>query len=98
MEEIDLFLTSDGSIPPGIDSDYSDSEEDNRFPERLLHNDPIPLPDILDSSNVVRFFPPLFTYLATSSILLSFGSEGIIFDPGISDYHLSSLEPDVSHR
>nr|GEW23748.1 ribonuclease H-like domain-containing protein [Tanacetum cinerariifolium] len=24
MEEIELFLTSDGSIPPGIDSDYSD--------------------------------------------------------------------------
>nr|GEV00398.1 hypothetical protein [Tanacetum cinerariifolium] len=98
MEEIDLFLTSDGSIPQGIDSDYSDSEEDNHFPERLLHNDHIPLPDILDSSNVVRVFPPLFTYLATSSILLSFGSEDIIFDPGISDYHLSSLELDVSHR
>nr|GFA32973.1 hypothetical protein [Tanacetum cinerariifolium] len=53
MEEIDLFLASDGSIPPGIDSDYSDSEGDNLFPERLLHDDPIPLPDILDSSNVV---------------------------------------------
>nr|GEU38676.1 hypothetical protein [Tanacetum cinerariifolium] len=26
MEEIDLFLASDGSIPPGINSDYSDSE------------------------------------------------------------------------
>nr|GEU66896.1 hypothetical protein [Tanacetum cinerariifolium] len=26
MEEIDLFLTSDGSIPSGIDSDYSDFE------------------------------------------------------------------------
>nr|GEZ15922.1 hypothetical protein [Tanacetum cinerariifolium] len=53
MKEIDLFLTSDGSIPPGIDSDYSDSEGDNLFPERLLHNDPIPLLVILDSSNVV---------------------------------------------
>nr|GEY75097.1 hypothetical protein [Tanacetum cinerariifolium] len=53
MEEIDLFLTSDGSIPPGIDSDYSDSEGDNLFPERLLHDDPIPLPYILDFSNVV---------------------------------------------
>nr|GEU98401.1 hypothetical protein [Tanacetum cinerariifolium] len=29
MEEIELFLASDGSIPPGIDSDYSDSEGDN---------------------------------------------------------------------
>nr|GEV86091.1 hypothetical protein [Tanacetum cinerariifolium] len=26
MEEIDLFLVSDGSIPPGINSDYSDSK------------------------------------------------------------------------
>nr|GEW40178.1 hypothetical protein [Tanacetum cinerariifolium] len=58
MEEIDLFLTSYGSIPPGIDSDYSDSEGDNIFPERLLHDDPIPLLDILDSSNVVRIAPP----------------------------------------
>nr|GEU85052.1 hypothetical protein [Tanacetum cinerariifolium] len=49
MDEIDLFLASDGSIPPGIDSDYSDSEGDNLFLERLLHDDPIPLPDILDS-------------------------------------------------
>nr|GEY81096.1 hypothetical protein [Tanacetum cinerariifolium] len=51
MEEIDLFLTSEGSIP-----------------------------------------------LVTSSILLSFGNEDTIFDPGISNYHFSSLDPDVSHR
>nr|GEZ89589.1 hypothetical protein [Tanacetum cinerariifolium] len=62
MEEINLFLTSDGPIPPGIDSDYSDFEGDNLFPERLLHDDPIPLLDILDFSNVVLIFPPLFTY------------------------------------
>ncbi|GJT18316.1 hypothetical protein Tco_0877022 [Tanacetum coccineum] len=31
MEEIDLFLASDESIPSGIDSDYSDSEGDNGF-------------------------------------------------------------------
>nr|GEZ52857.1 hypothetical protein [Tanacetum cinerariifolium] len=53
MEKIDLFLTSDGSIPLGIDSDYSDSEGDNLFPKRLLHDDPIPLPDTLDFSNVI---------------------------------------------
>nr|GEW85612.1 hypothetical protein [Tanacetum cinerariifolium] len=53
IEDIDLFLTSDGSISPGIDSDYSDSEGDNLFPERLLHDYPIPLLDILDPSNVV---------------------------------------------
>nr|GEZ91137.1 hypothetical protein [Tanacetum cinerariifolium] len=31
IEEIDLFLASDGSIPLGINSDYSDSEGDNLF-------------------------------------------------------------------
>nr|GEW31466.1 hypothetical protein [Tanacetum cinerariifolium] len=80
-----------------IDSDYSDFEGENLFPERLLHDDPIPLPDILDFSNVIQFFSPLFTYPVTTSILLSFGSEDTLFDPGISDYHLSSLEPNVSH-
>nr|GEZ22091.1 hypothetical protein [Tanacetum cinerariifolium] len=48
LEKINLFLTSDGSIPPGIDSDYSNSERHNLFLERLLHDDPIPLPATLD--------------------------------------------------
>ncbi|GJR70377.1 hypothetical protein Tco_0016442 [Tanacetum coccineum] len=76
MEEIDLFLASDESIPPGIDSDYSDSEGDNLFLERLLHDDHIPLLDIpsltyvtfpfedhhdLDFTCVVRVFLPFFT-------------------------------------
>nr|GEW90196.1 hypothetical protein [Tanacetum cinerariifolium] len=98
MEEIDLFLASDGSIPSGIDSVYSDFEGYNLFLERLLHDDHIPLPDTLDFSNVVRVFLPFFTYPVISSILLSSGSEDTIFDPGISNYHFSSLEPGVSHR
>nr|GEV98123.1 hypothetical protein [Tanacetum cinerariifolium] len=98
LEEIDLFLASDGSIPLGIDNDYSDSKGDNFFLERLLHDDHISLPDILDFLNVVRVFLPFFTYPETSLILLSSGSEDTIFDPGISNYHFSSLEPGVSHR
>nr|GEW79303.1 hypothetical protein [Tanacetum cinerariifolium] len=98
MKEIDLFLTSDESIPPGIDSDYSNSEGDNIFLERLLHDDPILLSDILDFSNVIRVFLLFFTYPVTSSILPSSGSEVTIFDLGISNYYLSSLEPGVSHR
>nr|GEY27340.1 hypothetical protein [Tanacetum cinerariifolium] len=35
---------------------------DNLFLERLLHDDPIPLLDILDFSNAVRVFLPFFTY------------------------------------
>nr|GEZ96245.1 hypothetical protein [Tanacetum cinerariifolium] len=53
IEEIDLFLASDGSIALGIDNDYSDFEGDNLFLERLLHDDHIPLSNILDFSNVV---------------------------------------------
>nr|GFA44696.1 hypothetical protein [Tanacetum cinerariifolium] len=77
---------------------YSDSEGDNLSLERLLHDDYISLPDILDFSNVVRVFLPFFTYPVITSILLSSGSEDIIFDPGISSYHFSSLEPGASHR
>nr|GEU38754.1 hypothetical protein [Tanacetum cinerariifolium] len=95
---LESLLNRDESIPPGIDSNDSDSEGDNIFLERLLHNDPIPLPDTLDFSNVVRVFLPFFTYPVTSSNLLSSGSEDKIFNPGISNYHFSSLEPDVSHR
>ncbi|GJX84630.1 putative reverse transcriptase domain-containing protein [Tanacetum coccineum] len=108
MEEIDLFLASDELIPPGIDSDYLDSEGDNLFLERLLHDDPTPLPDIpspthvtfsfedhhdLDFTYAVRVFLPFFTYPMTSSFLLSSGSEDTIFDPGISTFHFSSLKP-----
>nr|GFB29141.1 hypothetical protein [Tanacetum cinerariifolium] len=99
QEESYLFeslLNRDESIPSGIDSDDSDSEGDNLFLERLLHDDPIPLPDTLDFSNVIRVFLPFFTYPVTSLILLSSGSEDTIFDPGIC--HFSSLEPGVSHR
>ncbi|GKD28692.1 hypothetical protein Tco_1239470, partial [Tanacetum coccineum] len=84
MEEIDLFLAFDESIPSGIDSDYSDSKGDNLFLEILLHDDPTPLPDIpslthvtfpfedhhdLDFTCVVRVFLPFFTYPVTSSFL-----------------------------
>nr|GEU78970.1 hypothetical protein [Tanacetum cinerariifolium] len=95
---LDSLLNRDESIPPGIDSDDSDSKGDNLFLERLLHDDPIPIPETLDFSNVVRVFLPFFTYLVTSSILLSSGSEDTIFNPGISNYHFSSLDPGVSHR
>ncbi|GJY10709.1 hypothetical protein Tco_0378894 [Tanacetum coccineum] len=56
MEEIDLFLASDESIPPGIDSDYSDSEGDKScFLERLLHDDQLPLSNIPSSRPHVTF-------------------------------------------
>nr|GEZ46691.1 hypothetical protein [Tanacetum cinerariifolium] len=50
---LESLLNRDESIPLGIDSDDSNSERDNLFLERLLHDDPIPLPDTLDFSNVI---------------------------------------------
>nr|GEW72245.1 hypothetical protein [Tanacetum cinerariifolium] len=74
---LESLLNRDESIPLGIDCDNSDSEGDTLSLERLLHDDPIPLPDTLefDFSNVIQDFLPFFTYPVTSSILLSSGSE-----------------------
>nr|GEX62399.1 hypothetical protein [Tanacetum cinerariifolium] len=83
LEEIDLFLTPDDPMPPSIEND-EDSEGDILFLKRLLHDDPIPLPDTLDFSYEVRIFLPFFTYPVTSPVLLSSGSENKIFDPGIT--------------
>ncbi|GJR36766.1 hypothetical protein Tco_1212450 [Tanacetum coccineum] len=45
MEEIDIFLAPDDSIPPGIENDDYDSEGDNLFLKELLNNDSISLPE-----------------------------------------------------
>nr|GEW76672.1 hypothetical protein [Tanacetum cinerariifolium] len=42
MEEIDIFLAPDDSIPSGIENDDYDSEGDNIFLEELLNNDSLP--------------------------------------------------------
>ncbi|GJZ42095.1 hypothetical protein Tco_0588981, partial [Tanacetum coccineum] len=57
MEEIDLFLASDDSMPPGIEIDDYDSEGDIRFLEELLNNDSLPLPEN-ESSNLDHFNDP----------------------------------------
>ncbi|GKF90557.1 hypothetical protein Tco_0274258, partial [Tanacetum coccineum] len=50
MEEIELFLASDDSMPSGIENNDYDSEEDICFLEELLSNDSPPLPEN-ESSN-----------------------------------------------
>nr|GEU47194.1 hypothetical protein [Tanacetum cinerariifolium] len=47
----------------------------------------------LSFTYVIRTFLPYFTYLMESSFLLFSRSEDIIFDPDISIFHFSSLEP-----
>nr|GFB31892.1 hypothetical protein [Tanacetum cinerariifolium] len=62
LEEADLFLTSENSIPPGIENFGNDSEGDIRFLEELLIDDPIPFPNNessesdFDSPSILR--PP----------------------------------------
>ncbi|GKE86828.1 hypothetical protein Tco_1560570 [Tanacetum coccineum] len=45
IEEIDLFLTLDDSMPPGIENDDYDSKGDILFLEELLSNDSSSLPE-----------------------------------------------------
>ncbi|GJW39316.1 hypothetical protein Tco_0065161 [Tanacetum coccineum] len=45
MEEFDLFLTPNDSMPPSIETDHYDSEGDILFFEELLTNDSFSLPE-----------------------------------------------------
>ncbi|GKD63350.1 hypothetical protein Tco_1305458 [Tanacetum coccineum] len=47
----------------------------------------------LSLTYVIRIFLPYFTYPLDSSLPLSSGSKDIIFDPDISAFYFSSLEP-----
>nr|GEY30164.1 hypothetical protein [Tanacetum cinerariifolium] len=47
---------------------------------------------------VIQIFLPYFTYPIDSLFLLSSESEDTIFDPGISSFYFSSLEPVASHQ
>ncbi|GKE87565.1 hypothetical protein Tco_1565040, partial [Tanacetum coccineum] len=57
MEEIDLFLATNDSMPPGIKDDDYDSEGDIRFLEELLNNDSLPILEN-ESSNLDHFNDP----------------------------------------
>nr|GEX39332.1 reverse transcriptase domain-containing protein [Tanacetum cinerariifolium] len=47
---------------------------------------------------VVWIFLSFLTYPVVPPYLFSFGNKDTIFDPGISNYHFSSLLPNVSHQ
>ncbi|GJT06795.1 hypothetical protein Tco_0841257 [Tanacetum coccineum] len=55
MEQIDIFLASDDSIPPGIENDDYDSEGD--ILEELLNNDSLSLPEN-ESFHFDRYYDP----------------------------------------
>ncbi|GJR41440.1 hypothetical protein Tco_1217124 [Tanacetum coccineum] len=87
MEEIDIFLAPDDSIPPCIKSDDYDSE-DIIFFENLLINDPILFPeyesftfDVETDVAVVNVSEE--TIEISPSLSLPFGSEDKVFNLGI---------------
>ncbi|GKC66762.1 hypothetical protein Tco_1099360 [Tanacetum coccineum] len=75
---------------------------DPRIPEKFFSPTYVSFPfedrHYLSLTYVIRIFLPYFTYLVESPFLLSYESEDTIFDPGISAFHFSSLEPVASHR
>ncbi|GKF14579.1 hypothetical protein Tco_0056041, partial [Tanacetum coccineum] len=57
MEEIDIFLALDDSIPSSIENDDYDSERDILFIEELLSNDSLSLPEN-ESFHFDRYYDP----------------------------------------
>ncbi|GKE24388.1 hypothetical protein Tco_1435900 [Tanacetum coccineum] len=83
---IDDLMTEDKVFNPGIlEKKFSPTYVRLSFED--LHN--------LSLTYVIQIFLPYLTYSMDSSLLLSFGSEDTIFDPGILVF---SLELVVSHR
>ncbi|GKE37533.1 hypothetical protein Tco_1460938 [Tanacetum coccineum] len=76
IEEVDTFLVPEDSIPPGIESNF--------YPGGGEINVSQNVEDDNSFTFVIRTFHPFLTYPVDSPLLLSTGSEDIIFDPGIS--------------
>ncbi|GKA14168.1 hypothetical protein Tco_0693814 [Tanacetum coccineum] len=80
---IDDLMTEDKVFDPG-------------FPKKTFSPTYVNLPfkdrHYLSLTYVIHIFLPYFTYPVESSLPLSFGSEDVIFDPGISAYSFYSLE------
>nr|GEX39227.1 hypothetical protein [Tanacetum cinerariifolium] len=90
IEEINLFLDLDDSIPQGIESDDYDSEGDILFLEELLSNDSLSLPKTesfhFDHYDVLTFPHPPAMSLGSSL------SESLLF-VGIDWNALSNVSP-----
>ncbi|GJR63627.1 hypothetical protein Tco_1505789 [Tanacetum coccineum] len=82
-DQIDDLMTEDKVFDPGIhEKTFSPTYVSLPFEDRHY----------LSFTYVIQIFLPYFTYPVNSSLLLSSRSEDIIFDPGISAFHFSSLK------
>ncbi|GKB72233.1 hypothetical protein Tco_0933645, partial [Tanacetum coccineum] len=127
QEEIDIILVPGDLIPPGVENDDSE-DEDNELPNFDHQDDPssprpppeppdvclnfkpdtamknnedfnkgetilsLNVEDVNSFTFVICTFLPFFTYPEDSPVILSFGTEDLVFDPGISTFHFS-LKP-----
>nr|GEY52961.1 hypothetical protein [Tanacetum cinerariifolium] len=81
MEEIDIFLSSNDSIPPSIENDDYYSEGDNLFLKELLNNDSLPENE---SFHFDHYYIPLVSVPKTTY------TNKYVY---LSTYHPSSLRP-----
>ncbi|GJY31042.1 hypothetical protein Tco_0414537 [Tanacetum coccineum] len=85
----DDLMTEDKVFDPGIhEKKFSLTYESLPFKDRHY----------LSLTYVIQNFLPYFIYPVEFTFLLSSKSKDTIFDPGISAFHFSSLEPVASHR
>ncbi|GJS45367.1 hypothetical protein Tco_0595488 [Tanacetum coccineum] len=103
MEEIDIFLAADDSIPPGIDSGGYDSEEDNPFLE--YEPDPgeltrVVVEDIFGEPRVhmPNVLPTHPTLLLETLLPFSSEIEDKVFNPGILVSKEEKLPHLLSHQ
>jgi hypothetical protein len=96
LEDVDLFLVADDSIPPGIENDENDISFDSsssrppaKPPDEVFKSGTnkvifIMVDEVfeLKIAFIIRVFQPFFSYPTISSFH-STGSEDTIFDPGI---------------
>ncbi|GKD03033.1 hypothetical protein Tco_1178007, partial [Tanacetum coccineum] len=78
------FTPSDDSLGSGLEVSFPSGSRNKIFDPGIF---------IEVQSFVIRTFLPFLTYPEDSSFPFSFGSEDIIFNPGISAFHFSSLNP-----
>ncbi|GKD39420.1 hypothetical protein Tco_1259627, partial [Tanacetum coccineum] len=76
IEEVDTFLVLEDSIPLGNESNF--------YPKGVEINISQNVEDDDSYTFFIRTFLPYLTYPGDSPLLLSTGSEDIIFNPGIS--------------
>nr|GEW35482.1 hypothetical protein [Tanacetum cinerariifolium] len=103
-----IFDLSINPCPPADRRDFTMDVVDDNFPTRepRVHNAltthptfQLNLDFILSSESLFAYVVWIFLFFLSYSVapqyLLSLGNEDTIFDPGISDYHISSFLPDA---